>query len=408
MTMVTVISGVLWVCLGIIGYTYAGYPLLLWLLARFVPAHAGHVPTENKAKLPTVTLLIAAYNEEATLAAKLDNSVSLDYPADSLQILVAADGSDDGTLAIVERYATQGVELSYLPRRDGKMAAINRAMKQAWGDIIVFSDANNLYAKETVRALVAGFTNRQVGAVSGAKVIVRGDGALGESEGLYWQYESFIKRQESRLGNCVGVAGEVFAIRRALFQPLPDGIINDDAYMAMDLLRRGYQIRYAPTACSYERVSPAAADEVTRRTRINAGRYQALAEARTLLPWRRPFMLWQLLSHKFLRLFLPLAMIGAAVSNLLLVFASGIEMGSIHSGPLILFAAQLLFYLAALMGNTVPLAGKLGKLCYLPTFLVNSNGAALLGLLRYLRGGQTVQWQRVRRREAGSEASETG
>lgn len=386
-----------WLCLSLIGYTYIGYPLLLWLLARLVPQRTS--PTPAEAELPTITLLIAAYNEEATLAAKLDNSLNLAYPSKKLQILVAADGSDDNTLAIAQRYASVGVMVSHTPQRAGKMAAINRAMAQAKGEIIVFSDANNLYAPETLHALVTPFCDQQVGqaigAVAGAKVIVRGDGALGDSEGLYWKYESWIKQQESRLGNCVGVAGEIFAIRRRLFQPVPGGTINDDAYMAMDLLRRGYQIHYAAAARSYERVSLAASDEVARRTRINAGRYQALAEARTLLPWRRPLVLWQILSHKFLRLFLPLSMLGAVVSNLLLVLMGG---WITVRWPQILLVAQGLFYLAAFIGNRVTLPGKLGKLFYLPTFLLNSNWAALLGLLRFLRGRQSTQWQRVRRR----------
>lgn len=391
--MMTLLRSIFWFCIGLIGYTYLGYPLVLWLLARVTPDRAPPMPTESA--LPTVTLLIAAYNEEATLAAKLENSLALDYPREQLQILVAADGSDDQTVPITENFAPQGVMLSYAPQRGGKMAAINRAMTQIQSDIIVFSDANNLYAKDAIQALVAGFADERVGAVSGAKVIIRGDGALGESEGLYWKYESFIKEQESRLGNCVGVAGEIFAIRRALFQPLPAGIINDDAYMAMGLLRRGYQIRYAPAARSHERVSLAAADEVTRRTRINAGRYQALAEAHTLLPWRRPLVLWQILSHKFLRLFLPLAMIGAAASNVLLLLIGNRDS---RRWPSILLATQTIFYLTAIVGNQVALPGKLGKICYLPTFLVNSNWAALLGLLRYVRGAQSVQWQRVRRR----------
>lgn len=393
------LNGLLWLSIGTIGYTYVGYPLILWLLARVVHPSNSAETDRPASTLPTVTLLISAYNEEATIAAKLENSLALDYPDAQMQILVAADGSDDETVAIVQTFAERGVDLSYTAVRDGKMAAINRAMAHVRGEIVLFSDANNVYREDTLQALIVEFKDDRVGAVSGAKVILRGDGALGDSEGLYWRYESFIKRQESRLGNCVGVAGEIFAMRRALFVPVPAGIINDDAYMAMDLLRRGYQIRYAPTARSYERVSVAAEDEIERRTRINAGRYQALAEARTLLPWQHPLVLWQILSHKFLRLALPLAMIGALVSNGLLVMLPG---ALATRWPLGLLALQLCFYLSALIGNRYPLTGKLGKLLYLPTFLVNGNWAALLGLLRYLRGGQKAQWQRVRRRATTS------
>jgi biofilm PGA synthesis N-glycosyltransferase PgaC len=223
------------ICIFLIAYVYVCYPVLLAILARVFPRKK----SANSSGTPTVTLLIAAHNEAATIQQKLENSLSLDYPPAQLQIVVAADGSDDGTVAIVEQYAERGVVLSYQPERCGKMTAINRAMALAQGEIVVFSDANNVYDSAVLQELVRPFMDGAVGGVSGAKTIVKGDGPLGSSEGLYWKYESFIKQKETQLGSCVGAAGEVFAIRRHLFEAPPSDVINDDLYMALRLIQRG-------------------------------------------------------------------------------------------------------------------------------------------------------------------------
>ena len=394
------IAGLFWFCVGIVLYTYVGYPALLTLLARTRRKPLARPPHE-----PTVTLLVAAYNEEGWLGRKLENALQLDYPREKLQILVAADGSDDRTPDIARAYAERGVELSYQPARQGKMAAINRAMAMAQGDIIVFSDANNLYEPGTLRALVSPFSDPRIGGVSGAKHVLTGEDGLSASEGLYWKYEAFIKKQETRLGSCSGVSGEIFAIRRSLFEPAPPGIINDDFYQAMRLLRRGYRVIYAPQARSFERVSLTAEDEVTRRIRINAGRYQALSQVRQLLTPRQPLLLWQVFSHKFLRLLVPFAMFGALLANLAALLPNRIPPeGSLLrlAAPFnwIFFTVQVGFYLLAWLGNRTELTGRLGKILYLPTFLVNSNLAAWQGFLRFINGRETALWQKVRRAEA--------
>ena len=376
---------------GMIGYTYAGYPALLALLAR---GKRPSPPPDFAAELPTVTLLIAAYNEEIVISDKLKNSLALDYPADKLQILVTADGSDDQTPQAVAKFAAQQVELCYRPERMGKMAAINRAMPLARGEIVLFSDANNMYDEQVIRELIRPFFNPQVGATTGAKSILKGDGALGDSEGMYWKYESFLKKQETTIGCSTGVAGEIFAIRRELFEPAPDGIINDDYYMAMRLIKQGYNVIYVPTARSYERISLSAQDEVTRRTRIIAGRYQAISLGGDLLPFDRPLVTWQIVSHKFLRPLVPFAMIGALLTNLAALFFAPHKKGWTVAASM-----QANFYGLAVVGNLVTVKGVLGKLLYLPTFLVNSNWAALSGLLRFLRGGQSTLWKRAQRRQ---------
>lgn len=395
-------SGILfWIFVALIGYVYLGYPLLLALLAR-----TRKKPVYPPGEEPTVTLLIAAYNEESCIARKLENALSLAYPAEKMQILVAADGSDDRTVNIVQQFAGRGVELSYQPARQGKMAAIQHAMPSARGEVIVFSDANNLYETDTLLALVAPFVSVQVGAVSGAKHILKDAGVLSSSEGLYWKYEAFIKRQETRLGSCSGVSGEIFAIRKALFTPAPEGTINDDFYLAMQVLRKGYRVVFAPAARSYERVSLTAQDEIMRRKRINAGRYQTLHYWRQVLPLSRPLWMWQIFSHKFLRLFVPFFMLGAVISNACALFiAPAGDAPSFWRLTLpynwVFFAFQGVFYGLAGLGNWASLSGPLRKLAYLPTFLVNSNLAALQGLAYYLRGKDHALWKKVRRAEEG-------
>lgn len=388
-------AAVFWMCVGLTVYTYAGYPLVLAGLARLRRERV--VPPDTE---PTVTLLIAAHSEEAVIAAKLENSLELDYPRDKLQIVVAADGSADRTPEIVRAFASRGVQLSYAPVRSGKTAAIVRALPLATGEIVVFSDANNRYAPDTLRELVRPFGDASVGAVSGAKRISTGASALGASASLYWKYEDFIKRQETRLGSSTGAAGEVFAIRRALFEPPPPDIINDDFYIAACIVRRGYRNVYAPRARSMEPAAASAKDDSIRRARIVAGRYQALAHARRLLAWKQPLVLWQMLSHKFLRPLVPLAMLGALLANIVAILnphqPAGLPaLGAPYGWALL--GGQTAFYLAALTGRYWQPHGPVGRALYLPTFLVNSNLAAVVGLVRYLTARQDVLWERTAR-----------
>jgi len=388
-----------WISVGGILYTYFGYPLLIFLLAKLI-----HKPETYRASQPPVTLLIAAYNEENVIEQKIRNSLAIDYPKNLFQVLLVADGSTDKTPEIAKRYTAAGIELLYQPERRGKMAAINRALPHARGEIIVFSDANNSYPPDTIRNLLRPFGNPKVGAATGAKVIDQGDGNLGASEGLYWKYESFIKKQESRLGSCTSAAGEVLAIRKTLYSPPPNNIINDDFYIAMQIVRAGSHLVYVPEAKSIERVSPSAEDEITRRTRINAGRFQAIAMAEHILPFKRPLLVWQILSHKFLRPLVPFGMIGALIFNIIAILFPPYGKGLLILGEpysIIFLGFQVLFYVLAWVGRGYgnrSEQGKLLRLLYIPTFLINSNLAALMGFFKFMRGEQSHLWERIGRR----------
>ena len=389
---------VFWVSVLVIMYTYIGYPILIYLLARmrkpvcYPPDHT-----------PDVCLLVVAYNEEDCIAEKLENSLQLDYPGEHLQLMVAAHGSDDRTVEIVESYADRGVQLSYHPERRGKLAAITQAMKEIDADIVVFSDANNYYRPNTLSELVTPFADPEIGAVSGAKIILKkGEDSLGASEGLYWKYESFIKKQETRFGSCVGSSGEIFAIRHALFEPPQRNMVNDDFYMMMQTLRKRYRVVYAPEAKSYENISPTQHDEIIRRKRISAGRYQTLWNARSSLPINRPVVLWQVFSHKILRLMLPYAMLLALAANTLALLArcSGAQYDLLNLGSpynRIFFSLQLVFYLSAIVGSILDGKSAVGKLLYIPTYLVSSSFAVFLGLFHFLGHRDPALWEKVPR-----------
>lgn len=389
---------VFWLCILGIVYVYAGYPLILAFLARL------RGRTEKfEGQTPQVSMLIAAYNEQNVIATKLENSLALEYPSDCLQIVVAADGSDDRTAEIVQTFEPRGVELSYDEQRRGKMAAINRALPRLRHEIIVFSDANNLYARDALLELVQPFSDPKVGAVTGAKIIVEDDDAHANADGLYWRYESWIKMNETNIGSCTGVAGEILAIRRSLYQPPPDNVINDDFFIGMSVLRQGYRLIYAPEAHSYEHSSLTEKDEAVRRSRIVAGRYQAMFMAGSVLPWRSPLLVWQILSHKFMRPLVPLLMIVAFLVTLAACIwqVQPNRLGWLYLTPpysFIFLITEALIFALSFFGGSLKDKGIVGKVLYLPTFLVNSNLAAILGLYSFFTGKQTALWRRARRR----------
>ena len=301
-----------WLSLFFIIYTYIGYPVLIALIAKLMPFQN----RVSGASDPFVTLLITAYNEEAVIEKKIENSLSLDYPSDRLQIIVAADGSSDRTAEIVGKFHDRGVELTHTSLRNGKLAAINRAIAQARGDIVVFSDANNMYDSQAIRKLITPFADSTVGASTGAKLIIQDGSDLSGAEGIYWKYESWIKTNETVLGTCTSSVGEILAIRRELYEPPPSHIINDDYYIVLDLIKRGFRIFYVAEARSFEYISATARDEMVRRTRMNTGKYQAIFMSYGLLPFNRPVLLWQVISHKYFRAFLPFGFIGALLTNI--------------------------------------------------------------------------------------------
>ena len=387
---------VFWIGVGIVAYTYVGYPLFVVALSRVVlrkrPAPGG---------LPTVTLIIAAYNEQAVIGRKVAESLALDYPPDRLRIVVAADGSNDATVHIVQAFDDPRLRVLHRPERLGKMAALERAVQESEGDIIVFSDANNRYAPDAIRKLVGSFRDPSVGMVTGRKTVETDDG-LGYSEGLYWRYESAIRVAETSLGIGVAWNGEIMAVRRSLFRPAPRGFVNDDAWIALGVLSAGHRIVYEPMAVSIETVSMTAAEENERRTRMFAGIWQMYAPRLVrVLPWRHPATWWALVSHKMMRPLVPagFALAAGATAAALVAAPDSDWLGGLGAlaSPWAAVAAigQILLYGAAIVGPR--LGGRIARVAYVPRFLLDANIAAVRGLSRQLRGGQSVIWQKAER-----------
>lgn len=374
------------VLLGLVGYVYVGYPLLAALWARTFPRPVAMADIE-----PTVSLVIAAYNEAGVIEEKITNSLALDYPRDRLQIIVVADGSSDATADVARGFEDRGVLVLHMPQRRGKSAALNRGVAHAVGEVLVLSDANAFYRPDAIRKLVRNLADPQVGLVSGNKTVRHGSSRIADQEGSYWKYESFIKKAETRSGSTVGVVGEINAIRRGLYPEIPEHIINDDAYLCLAVLRRGLRVVYEPEAISCETPAQSMGEEVARRKRMVAGRYQQM-----LAPglWTRlgASDLFKLASHKLLRLLLPFLMIGALLANVLAVLAG--EGG----GLLVLtLAAQLAAYALAGLGMLVRGSSGWARLPKAAFYIVSSNLAVLDGVGYYLSGRASVLWKKAAR-----------
>jgi cellulose synthase/poly-beta-1,6-N-acetylglucosamine synthase-like glycosyltransferase len=376
-----------WFSVIVIFYAYFGYPLLMWALAAVRPH-----PVQCGEVRPPLTLLIAAYNEEEVIREKIENSLALDYPLEKLEIAVVADGSDDATPEIAREYAGRGVVTHFQPERKGKMAAINRAFPLCRGEIVVFSDANNLYRSDALLKLVRNFADEGVGAASGRKILRRTESEVGESENIYWRYESFIRLQESRFSFTTGAVGEILAIRKNLYVAPPPSIINDDFYIAMAVIRQNVRLIYEPEAISEEMPSASMSAEMVRRSRISAGLLQSLLMLPRLLRGAPALAYFQAVSHKLLRPLVPVLMLVALAANIALVMRE--PRRDVYAVALVL---QTVFYLLTAGGAALMRLGIKIKLFYVPYYFCVSNFAYLLGLYRLATGKQTVLWAKARR-----------
>lgn len=381
----TMVEAFFWGCLAVMFYHFAGYPLVVHLLSR-LPAARHRVVTPSD--WPSVDLIIAAYNEEAVIAGKIRNALSLDYPADRYRIVVVADGSTDRTPDIVASFANAGVVGLHDPQRRGKSHALNRAVALSSADVVVLSDANNDYAGDAIRRLVASLMQPGVGGVTGAKRIVAdASRAASTGDSLYWRYESHIKSAESLIGGTVTGDGEIFAIRRAMYREIPPDIINDDMYLSLRIVEDGYRVLYEPDAIAMEQASLTIAEDFNVKARMIAGGLQLVVRE-----WRAMFTNgWfsvRFFSHKILRWTMPLFLAGAALANMLLL-----------DMPLyrLLFAAQIGFVALAGIGAWLQRRGHAGLLFYVPCYFLAMNAAAAAGMLRFVRGRHTTLWTKARR-----------
>lgn len=368
----------------LVAYAYVGYPVVIFILSRIFSR-----PVRKAGITPRVSLIITAYNEARDIAAKLDNTLALDYPADKLEIIVASDCSSDRTDEIVRGYSERGVILHRRPERLGKSVAQNHAVKIASGEILVFSDATTMYAPDAVRRIVRSFADPEVGCVAGQLIYVDNAAtAVGQGCRSYWNYEKFIKESESRAGSLIGVSGCLYAVRRSSYARLALDM-SSDFVIASEIHLQGLRTVYERDAIAMEDTNNRSRDEFRMRVRIIEQTYSALHRYRAALNLsRHGLFAFQLISHKVMRYAVPLFLIVALTANLPLASEMAFFRWTLM--------AQVAFYLAAAAGWVGERAGlRLGPLA-LPYYFALANSASLVAFVHFMRGKAHVLWEPIR------------
>ena len=375
-------AALFWLAAGVVGYTYAGFPVLVALRGWLRPRPVRAAPIA-----PAVSIVIAARNEAAVIGSKLDSLRALDYPPDRVEVIVACDGCDDGTDDEVRRRRDPALRLLCLPRV-GKAAALNAAAGAAGGEILVFSDANSLFAPDALRALVAPFADPAVGGVAGDQRYVTdgAEAAVAQGERRYWDADRLLKRAESRAGNVISATGAIYAIRRALFRPIPEGV-TDDFATSTSVIAQGFRLVFAPDAVAYEPVGPSGEIEFGRKVRVMTRGLNGVLVRRELLdPRRHGFYALQLLSHKVLRRLMAVP--------LLVLAATAIRLG--RRSPLYraAAAAQAALYGLGVAGLAVgerPTGRR--RLLALPAYFCLVNVASLRAVWNIARRRPIDRWE---------------
>jgi Glycosyltransferases, probably involved in cell wall biogenesis len=365
-----------WLCFLLTAYAYFGYVLLLAIYARLHqrPISKGNIT-------PTVSIIIAAHNEEANLSAKLDNLRLLNYPKERIEIVIASDGSTDQTVNILRGQAPWVLPV-ILEESRGKAAALNAAVKQATGEILVFFDVRQVVDANAVSELVSCFADPAVGAVSGELLLETATGATSdEALGIYWKIEKVVRKLESASGSVIGVTGAIYAMRCELYAEIPEGTLLDDVFIPMNVARRGRRVVFQPSAIARDRLFSAKGKEFSRKVRTLTGNYQLLQLAPWLLSPANP-LLFRLISHKLLRLFVPLFL-------LMMLATSALAPGSLYR---FLFWFQIFFYSLAVLGILNPMLKRFKPAAISSTFVM-LNAAAALAFYNFITGKNKV-WTR--------------
>lgn len=386
-----------WGALILILYGYVIFPLLVWLYGLFV-----HRPYKSAEITPRVSVIIAAHNEAGSIAARLDNLLALEYPHEQLEVLIASDGSTDGTDAIVSSYAGQGITLLALPRQ-GKIPALNTAAATATGEILVFSDANSIFAPDALRNLVMPFADPQIGGVAGNQkyLVKRGVGGTIDGERGYWNFDRILKRFQSRAGNVISATGSIYAVRRNLYHPIPSGV-TDDFVISTSVIAQGYRLVFAPDALAYEPVAQSSGIEFGRKVRVTTQGLRAILVMSSLLnPFRYGFYAIQLFSHKVVRRLLVFPLLVLFFANFFLW-----NRGVFYQLSLLV---QLGFYGCAVIGMLLRQyrIGRL-KIFSIPFFFCMVYAASLLATVNILRGRRIELWEPQRKETSLNEVAGQG
>lgn len=392
----TTLKILFWICLVICVYTYVGYGILLYLLIlikRLLKGKPQPMSLPDDSELPDVAFMVCAFNEEDVVEMKMQNIYELDYPKDKLHIIWVTDGSTDNTNERLQAYPD--VEIVFSPERRGKTAALNHGISQVKSEITVMTDANTLVNREAIREIVRCMQDPQVACVAGEKrVMSRHEGEIAaEGEGLYWKYESTLKRLDSELYSAMGAAGELNAIRTKLYEPMPETALLDDFVMSMKLVEQGYRIAYTSNAYAMEYGSANLEEESKRKRRIAAGGLQSSWWLRSMMnPFKNFTVAFQFVSHRVLRWSItPIAMLALIPLNVALVM---MKAGTAYT---VIWILQIIFYLAAFGGYLLEQRGKKNKLLYVPYYFLFMNINVFRGMhyLKTHQGGGT--WEKAKR-----------
>ena len=387
---------IFWACLALVVYTYVGYAFVLWLMVRvkrlFAREPEPQLPADEQ-QLPAVTLMICAYNEQDVIEEKMANIRQLRYPRERLCVMWVTDGSNDRSNELLAAYPE--VTLVFSPERRGKAAAMQHGLRENKAPIVVFTDANTMLNAEALLEIVRQMMKPGVSCVSGEKrVAARTEGqAAAEGEGLYWRYESTLKRWDSELYSAMGAAGELFAVRMEHYREAPSNALLDDFMMSMLILQDGHRIAYTSKAYAMEYGSADMTEESKRKRRIAAGGLQSIWWLRGLMnPLRHPKVFFQFISHRVLRWSItPLALVALIPLNAALVL---LQAGTVYT---VIAVLQALFYLAALMGWQMAAHGRRNKLLYVPYYFLFMNLNVFLGIRYLMTHSTSGTWEKARR-----------
>ena len=388
---------IFWLCIAAVAYNYVGYPILLFVMCVLVQAKSDFLylisrrsrrGSRTTGEVPKVAVLISVYNEETVIEAKVRNCLEIDYPAGRVEFLLGLDAPTDSTAELLSRISSERFRIFHFAARRGKLAVLCDLARRTSAEVLVLTDANTMLERSAVRNLVRHFADPRVGAVSGEEIRVVPPGSEAGAEGLYWRYESAVKILESRLNCSLGGNGAALAVRRSLFSPGQQSIV-EDFQIPLEIRFQGYRVVYDPEAVAFEEIAPTWAAQFARRVRIGAGNYQTFFAHPEYLNPRKGFLSFAFFSHRVLRWLAPILLPVAFVCGMLLA-----------ARPAIVFltAAQSIFYLAAATGwwlkkQAKPLGWFSG-----PFHFCSMNLALFLGLLRFLRGQQNLAWQPTPRR----------
>ncbi|MDP3791840.1 MAG: glycosyltransferase family 2 protein [Candidatus Omnitrophota bacterium] len=377
---------IFWISILMLFYTYIGYPIYVFVRAK----RYKNAVLKDADFRPKVSVIMSAYNEGSYIEKKIKNLLESSYPKDDLETLVGSDGSTDATDQILSRMADKRVKVFCYKDRRGKPSVLNDLVLQATGEILVFCDVRQLFEKSAISELVSNFSDENIGCVSGELIFksLAQDTEIAKGVGAYWDYEKFIRRCESAVHSMVGATGAIYAIRKALYLPVPSDIVLDDVYIPLNISRMGYRTILDQDAKAYDRPAMETSEEYRRKVRTLAGNYQIFSMFKDLLvPFLRPVSL-ALVSHKLFRVIAPFFMISVFVSNLFMAM----------EGSYILFLmAQIAFYALAIVGaltcrqKNKKFVIKIASTAYIFCFL---NFTAIVGLYRFLSGKQKIAWER--------------